>query len=189
MNLISAPSQMNSFFVTGTDTEVGKTFVSIMLAKKYKAHYYKPIQAGIENMDANEAKKQGIEIIPSTYILNTPSSPHYAAKIDGIKIELNKFITNFNGPVIVEGAGGVMVPINDTLFMLDIIVYFNLPTIIVTRGTVGTINHTLLTINALKAKNINIAGVIINGNISFDNAEALEFYGKVKIIDKIAKSD
>ncbi len=170
---------MNSFFVTGTGTGVGKTFYSILLAKKYNAQYYKPIQCGTEEADQETVSKNDINIIPTTYMLQTPSSPHFAAKIENIEININNLQNKFDKPTIIEGAGGVMVPINKNQFMLDVIKYFNLPTIIVTSGALGTINHTLLTINALKSANINIAGFIINGDIAFDNLDAIKYYGGI----------
>ncbi len=174
---------MNNFFITGTGTGVGKTFCSILLAKKYNTQYYKPIQCGIDEIDSETVAKNDIVILPSTYCFKTPSSPHFAAKQENIEIDINKLIKNFDKPTIVEGAGGVLVPINKNQFMIDVIKYFDLPTIIVTTGIVGTINHTLLTINALKNANVNIEGVIVNGEASFDNIEAIKYYGKVNIID------
>ncbi|MDR3614662.1 MAG: dethiobiotin synthase [Candidatus Obscuribacterales bacterium] len=180
------------FFVTGTDTNTGKTFVSAMLMLGLKSHYWKPIQSGIaEGSDTDWIRK--ITELPDEYffkeryLLNEPLSPHAAALIDGVKIELNAITAP--GPsdqsLIIEGAGGVMVPINDQHMMLDVIKKLALPAILVCRSGLGTINHSLLTINCLRQAGVGIAGVIMNGPLNESNRAAIENYGQVPVLAEI----
>ena len=148
---------MNTYFVTGISTEVGKTVASAILVEALQADYWKPIQAGdLDNTDTHKIKKlvsnSKSKFHPNSYALKTPMSPHAAANIDGIAIDLEKIqepkTTNH---LVIEGAGGLLVPLNDQQTILDIIK----PTykvIVVSRHYLGSINHTLLTVNLLKEK-------------------------------------
>jgi dethiobiotin synthetase len=180
------------FFVTGTDTGIGKTLVSAMLMLGLKSHYWKPIQSGIaEGSDTDWIRK--ITEFPDEYffkeryLLNEPLSPHAAALIDGIKIELSEITAPGDGnqPLIIEGAGGVMVPLNDKHMMLDLIKKLALPAILVSRSGLGTINHSLLTINCLRQAGVSIAGVIMNGSLNKSNRTAIENYGQVPVLAEI----
>jgi dethiobiotin synthetase len=180
------------FFVTGTDTNIGKTFVSAMLMLGLKSHYWKPIQSGIAEGSDTDWIRNITELpdeyfFKERYLLNEPLSPHAAALIDGIKIELNELTTP--GPsdqsLIIEGAGGVMVPINDQHMMLDVIKKLALPAILVCRSGLGTINHSLLTINCLRQAGVGIAGVIMNGPLNESNRTAIENYGQVSVLAEI----
>jgi dethiobiotin synthetase len=165
------------YFVTGIGTDIGKTVVSAILAEALQAHYWKPIQAGdLENSDSIKVQtlcSNEVTIIEENFRLKTAASPHSAAKIDGINIKLSDLkFPLIEGNLIIEGAGGVMVPINDKgdLF-IDYIDHLKLPVIVVSRNYLGSINHTLMTIEALKNKGLEILGIIFNGdeNIASEN--------------------
>lgn len=182
---------MSTYFVTGTDTDVGKTVVSAWLVHHLNASYWKPIQSGMcELPDKNEIQRlcqiPPERILPSVYELNEPLSPHEAARLDGIEIDLEQIKKpEVKGPLVIEGAGGVLVPINQTTFMIDLIEKMQCPTIIVARSGLGTINHTLLTLKILRDKSVPIAGVVMNGPLNKKNKRAIEEFGKVKVLAEI----
>lgn len=161
---------MNSkFVITGIGTDVGKTVVSSIIAEALKASYWKPIQAGdLDNSDSIKVERftDNVVILPEAFRLSQPMSPHAAAEIDGVTITLDDLeIPTVNGNLLVEGAGGIMVPINsDGLTYTDTIVHWNLPTIVVSRHYLGSINHTLMTIDILKNRGIEIAGIVFVGD-------------------------
>jgi dethiobiotin synthetase len=156
-------------FITGISTDVGKTIASAIVTEALEADYWKPIQAG----DLNDSDSHKIQryisneksiIHENSYKLNTPASPHLAAELDGITVDLK----NIKEPktenhLVIEGAGGVLVPINESNFVIDLI-QSEYIVIVVSRHYLGSINHTLLTIEALKNRGIKIAGIIFNGN-------------------------
>lgn len=156
-------------FITGISTDVGKTIASAIIVESLQADYWKPIQAGdVENSDSHKIQSlisnDKTKIHPNSYLLNTPASPHLAAELDGITIDLK----NINEPktqnhLVVEGAGGVFVPLNDMDCVIDLI-QPDYKVIVVSRHYLGSINHTLLTIEALKNRNINIAGILFSGD-------------------------
>ena len=149
----------NSFFITGTDTGVGKTLVSAILAKKYNAHYYKPIQCGLNRSGDKDSDTvlnifKDVSVIKETYFFKNPLSPNIAAKKENVNIEISQFlkVDKIDYPIVIEGAGGLQVPINEKILMSDLINHFNLPTILVSRTQLGTINHTLMSIDIIKKK-------------------------------------
>ena len=156
-------------FITGISTDVGKTIASAIITEALEADYWKPIQAGdLNDSDSHKIQRyisNGKSIIQeNSYKLNTPASPHLAAELDGITIDLKKIIEpKTNNHLVIEGAGGVFVPLNETDFVIDLI-QPDYKVIVVSRHYLGSINHTLLTIEALKNRDINIAGIIFNGN-------------------------
>lgn len=175
------------FFVTGTDTEVGKTIAAAWLCLKLKASYWKPIQTGaIEGTDPDTiaclTKGLLTTIIPSAYTFQTPVSPHLAAALEGGEIHFSKLALPTTAPLIVEGAGGVMVPLTHKRLMIDLIQQLSLPVIVVARTQLGTINHTLLTLEALRSRQIPVRGVILNGPENNDNLWAIETYGNIPVI-------
>lgn len=177
----------HKFFVTGTDTNVGKTIASAWLCLKFKAAYWKPIQSGaLEGCDtdivAALTQNTNVNILPSSYVFQAPLSPHLAAALEGSEITFNKLILPTNEDIIVEGAGGALVPLTHKKLMVDLIQHLNLPTIVVARTTLGTINHTLLTLEALRMRQIQIHGVILSGPENNDNLWAIETYGNVPVI-------
>jgi dethiobiotin synthetase len=182
--MISLP---DAFFITGTGTDVGKTVVSGILLTGLEAKYWKPIQSG-EPSDTNFLRKiTGLpdeNFIAERHVFEHPVSPHLAAKLSGKQIELKDFELpeHPNSHLIVEGAGGLLVPLNEQHLMIDLIDHLQLPVIIVAQSGLGTINHTLLTVNALNARHIPILGVVMNGELHESNREAIEHFGKVSVI-------
>jgi len=187
----------NKYFITGIGTDIGKTVISALLIEKLKADYWKPIQAGnLEDSDSHFIQKftNCKKIHPEQFKLTEPMSPHAAAKIDNININLNEFkIPSTNYPLIIEGAGGLMVPINDNDLVLNLIKHFNIPVIIVSKNYLGSINHTLLTIEVLMKNNIQIKGVIFNGDSNPETERiivlqtGIHILGKIPTIEKITK--
>jgi dethiobiotin synthetase len=155
-------------FITGISTDVGKTIASAIITESLEADYWKPIQAGdLENCDSHKVKSflsnNKTVIHPNSYALNTPASPHLAAALDGVIIDLKKIIEPItNNHLVIEGAGGVFVPLNEKDAVIDLI-QPDYKVIVVSRHYLGSINHTLLTIEALQNRKINIAGIIFNG--------------------------
>lgn len=176
------------YFVSGTDTDVGKSVVSAWLVGRLGAHYWKPIQSGLADgtdMERVQALSgcDAAKILPPAYELQQPLSPHEAAKRDGVEIDFDRFsLPVVDGPLIVEGAGGLLVPLNDEYYVIDLIKRLGLPTILVCRSGLGTINHTLLSLESLRSRSIEIAGVVMVGDKSPHNREAIEDYGKVRVI-------
>ena len=180
---------MKNFFVTGTDTHVGKTITSAVLTLALNGCYWKPVQSGVaDNFSEQERVQQltglGQEyIFPSTYSFQASLSLDQAAARENSLIEIEKIqLPPTTRTLIVEGAGGVFSPLNKTDCMLDLMKKFNFPVIIVSRGGLGTINHTLLTIEALRQRNLTIAGVIFSGELNPDNQIAIEQRGNVNTL-------
>ena len=179
-----------SFFLTGTDTEVGKTVICAWLMVHYRYNYWKPIQSGMDSPDTKTIQKiTGFDnsfFFPPAYELQRPLSPHESAKRDGIDIELtNFFLPKKEEKIIVEGAGGILVPINEIYFIVDIIKKLGLPILLVARSGLGTINHTLLTVNELKKRNLPLQGIILNGEKNQSNKEAVEKYSGVSVVSEL----
>jgi dethiobiotin synthase len=175
-------------FVTGTDTDIGKTIASACLVRALDADYWKPVQSGLEegrDCDTVAALTglDGNRIHPSAYELQAPLSPHEAARLEGLRLDMNQFkLPTTDNNLVVEGAGGVLVPINEGALMIDLIDQLGLPVVIVARSGLGTINHTLLTLEALRARDLNILGVIVSGPANPANVDAIRTYGKIKIL-------
>lgn len=186
---------MKGVFITGTDTDIGKTVVAAWLMRHWNWNYWKPVQSG--TIDATDpdtmASLTGFDearILPATYTLSKPLSPHASAAIDGVKIELERFHPPASDrPLVVEGAGGVLVPLNDKDMVIDLMARLALPTIVVARSGLGTINHTCLTLEALRRHYIRIAGVIMVGEANPGNKQAIEHYGQTKVIAEIPVLD
>ena len=177
------------FFVTATDTNIGKSYCSALLMQALNAHYFKPIQAGDLEIGGDTALVQKLSKLPSNrffkpiYNLKYPLSPHEAAEKQGITINMDTINLPYcKKPIIVEGAGGVLVPLNDTDFMIDLIDKFALPVILIVRSVLGTLNHTLLTIQALKARNITIKAIIMNGDYMPNNYESIKKFSNINAI-------
>jgi len=156
-------------FITGIGTDVGKTVASAIITQALEADYWKPIQAGdLHHSDADKVKalvsNKKSQFHPNAYALNTPASPHYAATLDGIVLDIKKIqeptTTNH---LVIEGAGGILVPLNDTDSIIDLIQKDH-KVVVVSRHYLGSINHTLLTFEALKNRNIAVAGIIFSGD-------------------------
>lgn len=189
MDINSWPS---SFFITGTDTGIGKTVVSAVLSKGLNASYWKPIQAGLQEQTDTEfiRRSAGLpdsRIIPEKHRLQSPMSPHAAAEIDNVCITMNDFeLPEYaTDHLVVEGAGGLMVPMNDDEMIIDLISYLQLPVVLVARSSLGTLNHTFLSLEALRNRDIPILGVVLNGRKNESNKKAIEYYGEVDILAEI----
>ncbi|WP_448560697.1 dethiobiotin synthase [Trichothermofontia sp.] len=181
-------------FITGTDTNVGKTVISALLLAGTNGTYWKPIQSGLDTITDTDYVRQATQLdathfLPEQFRLTQPLSPHLSAAIDGIAIALSDLQLPSqvpHSPLIVEGAGGLMVPINDRHYMIDLIAAWQLPVCLVARSTLGTINHTLLSIAQLRRYQIPILGVIVNGPENIENCRAIAHYGQVKILGQVS---
>lgn len=195
---------MKGFFITGTDTEIGKTLTTGLMAKYFieegiDVFPYKPVQSGAIRKDDRlvapdtefyeKVTNRHFGNEANTYVLETPSSPHLAARIDGVSIKLEpiveqvKNLRNAHELLLVEGAGGLIVPLNEEETILDLINEVSLPVILVARAGLGTINHTVLSVMALKQRNIHIAGIVLN-QTSPDELEEIERDNK-RMIEKL----
>lgn len=180
-----------SYFITGTDTDIGKTVASAWAMLHLDADYWKPVQSGLDYPTDIDAVKTltGFDderFFSPAYELTQPLSPHESARIDGININLDSFeLPKTSRPLIAEGAGGLLVPLNDKEYVIDLIAKLGLEIILVCKSGLGTINHTLLSIEAIRLRNLPLKGVIINGKITPHNRKAIEYYGNVKVIAEI----
>ncbi len=182
---------MHGFIVTGTDTEVGKTVFAAALAGALNGYYWKPVQAGLD--DGGDTQKvaslSGLpadHILPEAYRLNTACSPHRAAAIDGIEIDTAQLaLPDVPGTLIVEGAGGALVPLRPDWLYADQFAVWNKPVIIVARTALGTINHSLLTIEALRARDIPIHGIAFIGDAHSDSEDIIADIGSVKRLGRL----
>ena len=178
-------------FVSGIGTGIGKTMVSAVLVEKLKADYWKPVQSGdldksdsfvIKNLISNKDSK----IHPETYKLSQPYSPHKSAAIDKLSIDPEKIILpQTNNTLIIEGAGGLMVPLTDRFLMIDLIKKLNVPVVLVSQNYLGSINHTLLSIQALKQYEIPIKGIIFNGAKDIYSKEFILQYTEIALLGHI----
>lgn len=182
---------MQGFFVTGTDTDVGKTVVSAWLLTHLDALYWKPVQAGAEpETDAVTVRRLAEisedRILPEAYVLPEAIAPHEAARRAGVAIDMAKLEAPATDRLlVVEGAGGLLVPLTGTDYVIDLAAQLHLPVILVARSTLGTINHTLLSIEALRRRGLPLAGVVVNGPETPHNRAAIERYGEVNVIAEI----
>ena len=184
-----------TFFISGTDTNVGKTIVSAVLATKLEAHYFKPIQCGLNKMNLKDSEvvkslSNKVKILNELYFLKKPLSPFVAANQEKKKIDVNKilqFVKKLKTKkLVIEGAGGLNVPINSNYLMSDLCQKLNTPLILVSRTKLGTINHTLMSLEVIKKKKINLFGIIFYGKQELETLETIKFFGK-KILKKNIK--
>lgn len=181
------------FVVTGTDTDVGKTLVSALLMLALDCRYFKPVQSGTEGETDRAcvqrlSKLPGERFIPECYVTLTPCSPHLSARIDGIHIDIEEIIKQveqIQGPLLIEGAGGLFVPLNQGEFILDLIRKLGYQVILVARSGLGTINHTLLSIQALRRAGVELFGVIMNGPKNQENRQAIETFGETAVLAEV----
>ena len=183
---------MTRFVITGTDTGIGKTIFSAALAGAAGAPYWKPIQSGLEEETDSEvvkrllplASQQEGTILPEAYRLQTPASPHLAAEIDGVTIDPDA-LTPPPGDLIVEGAGGALVPVTRTLLYADLFARWHIPVIVCARTSLGTINHSLLTIEALKSRGVPILGLAFLGDPVPDSEAIIPGIGGVRRLGRL----
>lgn len=183
-------------FVTGTDTGVGKTVVSAVLARAWDADYWKPVQTGLDE-DAGDtaavATLAGLgpdRLHPPRHALKLPLSPDAAAAAEGVNIALDDFaLPDAERPLVVEGAGGLLVPLCEGAQVIDLIARLGLPTVVVAADRLGAINHTLLTLEALRARGLPIFGVALVGGRFADNAATIERHGGARIVLRLPRRD
>lgn len=177
---------MTRFVVTGTDTGIGKTIFSAALAQATGASYWKPVQAGLEEETDSEivARLAGVPIHPEAYRLITPASPHYAAEVDGVTIDTGT-LTPPPGDLIVEGAGGALVPVTRTILYADLFAKWQIPVIVCARTMLGTINHSLLTIEALRSRGVPIHGIAFLGDPVPDSEATIAEIGGVRRLGRL----
>ena len=189
---------MKGFFVTGTDTGIGKTVLSALLVAALDGVYWKPVQTGVmEGTDRESVRVwAGVseeQLFPERYQFDPPVSPHLAARLAGVRISLDTIEfpalatdpSRLDSTWIVEGAGGAMVPLNERDLMVDLMRHLGLPVVVAARTALGTINHTLLTLSALRAGGLTVRGVVMIGAENIENRCAIEKYGSASVIGHI----
>lgn len=174
-------------FVTGTDTDIGKTVVSSVLVSGLKAAYWKPVQAGRDPITDTEFLKKvtglpGDHFHKESFNLTEPMSPHAAAEIDGVTIGFDDIRepNTVHDHLIIEGAGGLIVPMNDEQYVIDLIAHIGYPALLVAKSGLGTLNHTLLSLEAMRNRNIPVFGVVLVGERHHSNEEAIIKYGNIE---------
>ncbi len=186
---------MSVIVVTGTDTDIGKTVFAAALAGALGASYWKPVQAGTDDGTDRQriARLGGIaldRLLPEAYALATPCSPHRAAAIDGVTIDLDRLaLPSVSGPLVVEGAGGVLVPIVGTTTFADMFARWGVPVVLVARTALGTINHSLLSIEALRARGVPVRGVAFVGDAVPDSEATIARLGDVRRLGRLPHLD
>ena len=181
----------SDIFITGTDTNVGKTLLSAVIVAALNRKYWKPVQTGaVEGTDRETVIRwTGIpagDALDEAYIFDPPVSPHLAAEQTGVAIDLQRIRRPAaENPIVIEGAGGIFVPINDHAFMLDLMRHLSAPVVLASRTALGTINHTLLSVFALREYKLPLRGVVMIGKDSKENRRAIERYGNVPVIGSI----
>lgn len=179
--------------VTGTDTGIGKTVFSAALAGALDAFYWKPVQAGLDEETDRDTvlRLSGLpqdRLLPEAYRLKTPASPHLAAKIDGIVIDPDSLaLSKADRPLIVEGAGGLMVPLTPNLTYIDVMARWRVPVVLCARTTLGTINHSLLSIEALRTRNIPLLGVAFIGDENAESERTICDMGRTKRLGRLPR--
>lgn len=178
--------------VSGTDTGIGKSLVSAVLTRGLKGVYWKPVQSGLEGETDTEFVRRvtGLgeaHFRPERWRLNEPLSPHAAAAIDGVEIALGDFELPEYGDrhLVVEGAGGLLVPLNGRHMIIDLAGRLELPVLLTVRSELGTLNHTFLSLEALRRRDIPVLGVVMNGPRNRSNREAIERFGEVEVLAEI----
>lgn len=181
--------------VTGTDTGIGKTVFSAGLTAALGASYWKPVQAGLDGETDSEtvarlARLTPDRLIPEAWRLNTPASPHLAAEIDGVEIDADALEPPaVGGPLVIEGAGGLLVPLNRRVLTIDLFARWRFPVVLVARTALGTINHTLLSIEALTSRGVTVAGVAFVGEPHDENMRVIADFSGARILGRLPRLD
>ncbi|MFN3774566.1 dethiobiotin synthase [Sphingomonas parapaucimobilis] len=183
---------MSAIIVTGTDTEIGKTVFSAALTGALGASYWKPVQAGTDEEGHGDAETvarlSGRPVLPSAYRLKTPCSPHRAAEIDGVTIDRDRLaLPQVDGPLVAEGAGGVLVPVTRQMLFADLFAHWGRPVVLVARTGLGTINHSLMSIEALRSRGVPILGVAFVGEAVEDSEATIAAIGGVKRLGRLPR--
>ncbi|WP_316229570.1 dethiobiotin synthase [Bradyrhizobium sp. SZCCHNR1070] len=177
--------------VTGTDTGIGKTVFSAGLAGALHGYYWKPVQSGLDGETDSDTVRRlsGLaaeRILPERYRLLTPASPHLAAEIDGVTIDPDRLEPPAApAPLVIEGAGGLMVPLTRELTYIDLFAHWRAPLVLCARTTLGTINHTLLSIEAIRARNIGLIGVAFIGDENADSEQTIVAMGRTRHLGRL----
>lgn len=181
-----------NIFITGTGTDIGKTVIAAVLCSGFKARYWKPIQCGPDLDREFIARWVGQEKIhPGVYEFQAPLSPHQAAPLEDQRVDMDRILagaSELKSPAIIEGAGGLLVPLNETESIADLIRALGAHPIVVAATGLGTINHTLMTIECLRAREIEPLGVIFNGDENLKNQDTIERRGFVPVIGRIPRA-
>lgn len=185
---------MSAIIVTGTDTEIGKTVFSAALTGALGASYWKPVQAGTDEDGHGDAETvarlSGRPVLPSAYRLKTPCSPHRAAEIDGVTIDRDRLaLPKVDGPLVAEGAGGVLVPVTRQMLFADLFAHWGRPVVVVARTGLGTINHSLLSIEALRSRGVPILGIAFVGEGVEDSEATIAAIAGVKRLGRLPRLD
>jgi dethiobiotin synthetase len=185
---------MDGLVVTGTDTGVGKTVAAAALALRLGARYWKPVQAGLDEETDSAAVSRlapGLVVHAEAYRLVTPCSPHESARLDGVTIDPDRLVLpQGEGPLVVEGAGGALVPLAPGLLYADMMARWGLPVVVVVaRTTLGTINHSLLTVEALRSRGLEVAGIVFVGDANPVSEAAIAEFGQVRVLGRIGWLD
>lgn len=180
-------------FITGIGTGVGKTIASAVLVEALQADYWKPVQCGnLEDSDTMKVQSLVTNFVskfhPEAYKLKTAASPHYAAKAEGVEIDISTLQIPSEKRLVIEGPGGLMVPLNERFIVADMIKHLDAAVILVVRNYLGSINHTLLSIQALRQKNFSLAGIIFCGENFLDNEEIIQHFSNVPVVGRIDES-
>jgi dethiobiotin synthetase len=189
---MSPPLQL---VVCGTDTDVGKTVVSALLVQGLGATYWKPVQSGMEGGGDTGRVQQLLglppeRVWPEAYRLTAPVSPHWSAERDGVSIDPARLaLPAWDGPLVVETAGGLLVPLRRDWLQIDQIAVWGLPVLLVARSGLGTLNHTLLSLEALKRRSIPVLGLVLNGDPHPDNPRTLAALGGVPVLAELPPLD
>ena len=184
-----------AYIVTGTDTGIGKTTVAAMLVLALDAVYWKPIQSGTEE-GTDRQRVQALtqlpddRLLPERYVLSQPLSPHRAAELDGIEIKAEALaLPAFDRTLVIEGAGGLMVPVTRNKLQIDVFADWSLPIILCARTALGTINHTLLSIEALRSRHMRLHGLIFVGDDNPDNMRTIADFSGARILGHVPRLD
>ncbi|MFT4184043.1 MAG: dethiobiotin synthase [Rhizobium sp.] len=178
------------FVVSGTDTGIGKTVLSAALTGALGAYYWKPVQSGLDEETDSErvARLGGVardRILPEAYRLSMPASPHLSARLDGVEIESERLaVPQTDGPLVIEGAGGLLVPLSQRLVFADIFAHWQIPVILCARTVLGTINHTLLSIEAMRHRAIPVFGIVFIGDENRESQRIIVEMGGVRSLGR-----
>lgn len=181
---------MSGFIVTGTDTDVGKTVFAAALTLALDGAYWKPLQSGVVEVDTRTVQRiTGLpeeRFFPEKYVFSEPLSPHRAAEIDGVEIDVENLKPPVSErPLIIEGAGGMMVPVTRENLQINLFKKWKLPVILCARTGLGTINHTLLSLEALWSRKIKLHGIVFIGDENEDNRRTIADFSKEKILGRL----
>lgn len=180
------------FVVTGTDTDIGKSMFSAALAQALQARYWKPVQSGLEGETDTAFVERMVpgSTLPEAWRLVTPASPHWAAEIDGVTIDTDALTPpDVDAPLVIEGAGGALVPVTRQTLYADVFARWQIPVIVCARTALGTINHSLMTIEALRSRGVPIHGVAFIGDPVPDSENTIAAIGNVRRLGRLARLD